>query len=70
LNTKEDILKNVIEKLMVAIVFSPHFERQCAINCLGINDLQNIFFCVQQKKETRSGLGQLKGDKVMTTFSF
>ncbi len=30
-------------------------------NCLVINILQNIFFYVQQKKETHTGLEQHKG---------
>ncbi len=28
-------------------------------NCLVTNILQNIFFCVQQRKEAHTGLGQL-----------
>ncbi len=30
-------------------------------NCLGINILQNIFFCVQQKKDIDTGL-KLEGE--------
>ncbi len=42
------------------------------INCLITNILQNtcIFFCVQQKKETHTGLEQLKREYMMTGFSF
>jgi len=29
-----------------------------AVNCLVNNPLQNIFFCVQQKKESRTSLEQ------------
>jgi len=32
--------------------------------------LQNIFLCVQQKKETHTGLQQLEDEKMMTEFSF
>ncbi len=32
------------------------------VNCLVTSILQNIFFCVQQKKETHTGLGQLEGE--------
>jgi len=32
--------------------------------------LQNIFLCVQQKKETHTGLHQLEGEYMMTEFSF
>ncbi len=31
-------------------------------NCLVTNILQNIFFCVQQKKETHTGLAQHEGE--------
>jgi len=31
------------------------------INCLLTDILQNIFFCVQQKKEIHAGLKQLEG---------
>jgi len=43
------------------------------VNCLVTNILQNILFCVQQKKETRTGLEQHKGeqiDKQMTELKF
>ncbi len=40
-----------------------HKESQLATgNCFVTNILQNIFFCVFQKKETHTGLEQLKGD--------
>ncbi len=32
------------------------------VNCLFTNILQNSFFYVQQKKETRTGLEQLEGE--------
>jgi len=32
------------------------------INCLVINILQNVYFCVQQKKETHKGLEQHEGE--------
>jgi len=32
------------------------------INCLVTNILQNIFLCVQQKKEIHTGLKQLDGN--------
>ncbi len=35
-------------------------------NCLVT--LQNIFFCVQQKKETQTGLEQHEVEKMMTEF--
>ncbi len=35
------------------------------VNCLVTNILQNIF-CVQQKKETQTGLEQLQGEQNMT----
>jgi len=41
-----------------------------AINCLvtNTNILQNIFFCVQRKKETHTGLKQHEGEKMMREF--
>ncbi len=32
------------------------------VNCLVTDILQNILFCVQQKKETHTGLEQLEGE--------
>ncbi len=32
------------------------------ISCFVTNILQNIFFCVQQKKETHTGLDQVEGE--------
>ncbi len=39
-------------------------------DCLITNILQNTFFCVQQKKETQTGLEQLKGEQKITEYSF
>ncbi len=39
------------------------------VNCMVNNILQNIIFCVQQKKETHTGLEQLEGEYV-TAFLF
>jgi len=33
-------------------------------NCLVSHFLQNIFFCVQQKKEIHTGLEQLEGEQM------
>ncbi len=33
------------------------------VNCLVIHILQNIFFCAQKKKETRTGLEQHEDNK-------
>ncbi len=33
-----------------------------SINYLVNNIIQNIFFCVQQKKETHTGLEQVEGE--------
>ncbi len=40
------------------------------INCLITNILQNIFFFVQQNKETHTGLEQVEGEQMMTEVSF
>ncbi len=36
------------------------------VNCLVTNIFQNIFFSVQQKKETHTGLEQLESEEIMT----
>jgi len=36
-----------------------------SINCLVTDVHQNVFFCVQQKKETHTGLEQLVGEKMI-----
>jgi len=63
LNTKEDILKNVSNQTLTSIVGEKKktMEQQGPINCLLTDILQNIFSCVQQKKETHTGLKQLEG---------
>jgi len=58
LNTKEDILSNVGNQ-KVAIDQSIFIFPRMEIN--GWRQL-NIFFCVQWKKETNSGLEQHKGE--------
>ncbi len=40
------------------------------VNCLVASILQNIFFCVQQKKETHAGLERHEGEQMITKFSF
>jgi len=42
------------------VFFSPYYKVQWGINCLVINIIQNIFFCVQQKKEIHTGLEKLE----------
>jgi len=46
LKTKEDILKNQPLTSLTEV----NGYRQLFGNCLVTNSLQNIFFCVQQKK--------------------
>ncbi len=41
-----------------------------AVSCLLNNILQNIFFCVQQKKCIHTGLETLLSEQMMTAFSF
>jgi len=55
--------------LTVAIDFHSIFYSN-QINFLVTDILQNIFFCVQQKKETHTGLEQPEGEEMMTEFSF
>jgi len=49
LNTKEDILKNVSNQTVDVWLWLTHI-------------LQNIVFCVQQKKEIHTGLEQHEGE--------
>ncbi len=35
------------------------------INCLVSNILQNILFCVQQKKETHTSVGWVNDDRIV-----
>ncbi len=73
LNTKEDILKNAVNKQLVLAIDFHSMEKilwksvaTCNSlvtniaqnNCLVPNILQNIFLCVQQKKEIHTGLEQ------------
>ncbi len=37
-------------------------ESMANSNCLVTNNLQNIFFCVQQKEEIHTGLEQHEGE--------
>jgi len=50
----------VIKLLTVAIDFHSRkkilWKLMATVNCLVTNIIQNIFFCVQQKKETHTGL--------------
>ncbi len=64
LSTKEDILKSVGKKkhLLVAIDFhciDSSNKSMATGNSLVTNNLQNILFCVEQKKETHTGLEQV-----------
>jgi len=61
LNTKEDILKNVGNQSMDPTDLHSVFlwMSMATINYLVTNIIQNIFVCVQQKKETQIGLGKL-----------
>jgi len=38
------------------------WKSMATVNCLVTNILQNIFFCVQQNKETHTGLLKLEGE--------
>jgi len=65
LNTKEDILKNdwnfgTIDLHSIFHIFL--LWKSMVPNCLIPIILQNIFLCVQQKKETHTGLQQLKDE--------
>jgi len=58
MNTKEDILKNDWNQ---AVVW--HHLHTMEVNGAKVTIvLQNISLCVQQKKETHTGLQQLEGE--------
>jgi len=63
--TKKDILENNWNQLFGTIDFHSIFFSTMEVN--GAKQLvpivlQNIFICVQQKKETHTGLQQLEGE--------
>jgi len=75
LNSKEDFLKNdwnfgTIDFHSIFFNFVSTMEVNGAKNCLVPIVFQNIFLCVQQKKETHTGFQQLEGEKMITEFSF
>jgi len=49
-----------VESCFKPVLISPFYESQ--LNCLIADILQNIFFCVQEKKEIHTGLKQLEGE--------
>ncbi len=64
LSSIEYILKNVNNETVEDVDFHSTekilWKLMATINCLVTNILRNIFFCVQQKKETHTGLNQLE----------
>jgi len=61
LNTKQDILKNVGNQTVDFANGVPFGYQHLSI--------QNIIFCVQQKKEIHTGLKYHEGEYIMTEFS-
>ncbi len=57
LSTKEDFLKNVSKQTV-----DSDFQKKKKNYCLVTNILQNIVFCVQQRKETCADLQQMDGE--------
>ncbi len=57
---KKDILKN--QQLLVPIDYGRLWKSMGTINCLITSILQNIFFYVQHKKETHTGLERNEGE--------
>lgn len=57
------------------LVFCPGMEKLlwkslATIKYLVTNILKNIFFCVEQRKETHTDLEQLGGEPILTELSF
>jgi len=65
-NTKENISKNMGNQTVEKILW----QSMGPINYLVTDIFQNIFFCVQHKKEIHTGLEQLQGEQLMTEFKF
>jgi len=63
LNTKEDILKNLGNQTVLAVLF--FHESQWGPSTVWLPTVFKIsFFCVQQKKEIHTGLEQHEGDRI------
>ncbi len=56
------VSKQLMLDVDIRSIFSIQWKSMATFNCLFANILQNILFCVQQKKETRRGLEQPKGE--------
>ncbi len=56
----------VTKQLTVAIDFHSRGKNSMEVNLLVNNILQNIFFCVQQKKLIHTGLEKLEGEQMVT----
>jgi len=67
-NIKDDILKIVGNPsscgtpLTSIVFFSIQWKSIPPHNCLVTDNIQNIFLCVQQKRETHTGLEQHEGE--------
>ncbi len=71
MNTKEDIVKNVGNQSVAGSHRYPYNGK----TCYGVHgkpktvcSLQNVTFCVQQKKETHTILEKLEGEQMMAEF--
>jgi len=64
LNTKQDVLKTDwnFGTIDFHSIFFFSMKSMVPNNCFAPIVLQNIFICVQQKKETHTGLKQLEGE--------
>ncbi len=69
LNIKEDILMDIVDGRHLRSINTMEVKGYCqlypssAFICLVTSILQNILFCVQQKKETHK---QVEGEKILT----
>ncbi len=66
-NTKEDILKNVGNRAVLGHNWLPYiffllWKSMVPQNCVATNFLQNIFLCVRQNKDIRTGLEPIEGE--------
>jgi len=56
------VTKQLMDPIDFNSIFSQLWKSMGSINCLVTDILQNIFFCVQQKKEIHTGLKQVEGE--------
>jgi len=68
--THPQVVSNLDMSYQTHVFFPPLWKSMGSIKCLITHILQNICFCVQQKKETRTGLKKHEGVEKLVNYSF